>query len=411
MSKTMSRRVGVARPEAAVTGTGIPRSVVRKPRGFASPTVASEARAAVALSRPSLDDGKRSSRVAARASLSFDKQGSESTDLSSGGSRFNSDCVDVLVGATSGKVVQLYRTPLLSEEDLKTLLDRAQREVSADIDGLESEACFNLEVTDALSIAESETVLWLLGETYELDKLTSASALAEGSAASVVEVGPRMSFSTAWSSNAVSIFKSCGLGANIGRAERSSRFRISVGGRPGGLTDEEEAAFADLVHDRMTEQVYPSPLLSFKTDAVPAPVLSIPVLEEGRPALERISEEMGLAFDDWDIDYYCDLFTNQVGRNPTNVELFDLGQSNSEHSRHWFFKGELTVVSPSIESQSTPGLSSAKAWQCADRKTTPSLLSHTSNSLSILTQFLLNSLSILCVWCKIGRQKSERVSL
>ena len=146
MSKTMSRRVGVARPEAAVTGTGIPRSVVRKPRGFASPTVASEARAAVALSRPSLDDGNRSSRVAARASLSFDKQGSESTDLSSGGSRFNSDCVDVLVGATSGKVVQLYRTPLLSEEALKTLLDRAQREVSADIDGLESEACFNLEV-------------------------------------------------------------------------------------------------------------------------------------------------------------------------------------------------------------------------------------------------------------------------
>lgn len=46
----------------------------------------------------------------------------------------------------------------------------------------------------------------------------------------------------------------------------------------------------------------------------------------------------GLAFDDWDLDYYSELFTTKVQRNPTTVELFDLAQSNSEHSRHWFFK-------------------------------------------------------------------------
>ena len=27
----------------------------------------------------------------------------------------------------------------------------------------------------------------------------------------------------------------------------------------------------------------------------------------------------------------------------TDVECFDLSQSNSEHSRHWFFKGELVI--------------------------------------------------------------------
>ena len=31
----------------------------------------------------------------------------------------------------------------------------------------------------------------------------------------------------------------------------------------------------------------------------------------------------------------------EMGRNPTNVELFDIAQSNSEHSRHWFFKANL----------------------------------------------------------------------
>lgn len=46
----------------------------------------------------------------------------------------------------------------------------------------------------------------------------------------------------------------------------------------------------------------------------------------------------GLAFDGWDLEYYTEMFKTKVGRNPTTVELFDLAQSNSEHSRHWFFK-------------------------------------------------------------------------
>ena len=33
----------------------------------------------------------------------------------------------------------------------------------------------------------------------------------------------------------------------------------------------------------------------------------------------------------------------QLQRNPTSVECFDLAQSNSEHSRHWFFRGQLVV--------------------------------------------------------------------
>jgi len=50
----------------------------------------------------------------------------------------------------------------------------------------------------------------------------------------------------------------------------------------------------------------------------------------------------GLAFDDWDLDFYTDLFKNRLKRNPTSVECFDLAQSNSEHSRHWFFKVTLS---------------------------------------------------------------------
>ena len=37
------------------------------------------------------------------------------------------------------------------------------------------------------------------------------------------------------------------------------------------------------------------------------------------------------------------MFRDDVGRDPTDVELFDIAQSNSEHSRHWFFKADLFV--------------------------------------------------------------------
>jgi phosphoribosylformylglycinamidine synthase len=57
----------------------------------------------------------------------------------------------------------------------------------------------------------------------------------------------------------------------------------------------------------------------------------------------QINDELGLAFDDWDLDFYCQLFKEQMKRNPTDVECFDMAQSNSEHSRHWFFGGKMVI--------------------------------------------------------------------
>jgi phosphoribosylformylglycinamidine synthase len=93
----------------------------------------------------------------------------------------------------------------------------------------------------------------------------------------------------------------------------------------------------------MTECPYPKPLTTFETGIKPEPVRIVPLMERGRAALEKINREMGLGLDDWDLDYYTNLFKNEIKRNPTNVECFDLSQSNSEHSRHWFFRGRLIV--------------------------------------------------------------------
>jgi phosphoribosylformylglycinamidine synthase len=109
------------------------------------------------------------------------------------------------------------------------------------------------------------------------------------------------------------------------------------------IDDEVVKTLAAEVHDRMTEQVYDEPLKSFELNVTPEQVYTVPITTEGRSALERVDKEMGLAFDDQDFDFYMRLFCDEIGRDPTNVELFDMAQSNSEHSRHWFFAGELTV--------------------------------------------------------------------
>ncbi|KAJ6429177.1 hypothetical protein OIU84_020750 [Salix udensis] len=69
-----------------------------------------------------------------------------------------------------------------------------------------------------------------------------------------------------------------------------------------------------------------------------------PVMERGRRALEEINQETGLAFDEQDLQYYTRLSREDIKRNPTTVELFDVSQSNcSEHSRHWFVTGNIIM--------------------------------------------------------------------
>lgn len=195
------------------------------------------------------------------------------------------------------------------------------------------ETCFNVGLRPGAALTEQgeRTLAWLLAETFEPDSLAVTSAL-KGRA---FEVGPRLNFQTAWSANAVSIFHACGV-PEVVRVERSRRYLVQ-----GGAADL-MPAFVALVHDRMTECVYEGTLNSFETGVSKEMSYEIDILGGGADALERLSEEQGLGFDDQDVKYYVELFKG-MGRNPTNVELFDLAQSNSEHSRHWFFKGNLVI--------------------------------------------------------------------
>lgn len=95
-------------------------------------------------------------------------------------------------------------------------------------------------------------------------------------------MGPRLNFSTAWSTNAICIFHACGL-TNIPRAECSRRYLVHS---TEPLTKEEKTAFTsrwrgrvsepDSVHDHMTEEPYLTRLCSFQDGSGARPDQDVP---------------------------------------------------------------------------------------------------------------------------------------
>jgi len=198
---------------------------------------------------------------------------------------------------------------------------------------VELEYCFYVELQAPLTGVQENTLSWFLAETFEPERFGRESFLTRGGA-ECVEVGPRLNFQTAFSTNAVSICHACGL-TQVTRLERSRRYLLPPG--------ERRKPFAAEHHDRMTECVYEQPLETFETGIEREPVRAVPLLDQGLEALRGVNRELGLGMDEWDLDFYYRLFTQRLRRDPTNVECFQLGQANSEHSRHWFFKGRLLI--------------------------------------------------------------------
>lgn len=243
------------------------------------------------------------------------------------------------------------------------------------------EYCYYVETSESLTKKELEILKWLLAETFEKENFKQKSFFT-GGRQDIIEIGPRLNFETAFSSNAVAICHTCGL-EKITRIELSRRYRLLPALLPEGSTRQ----FIDMHHDRMTECVYPRPLDTFEIGIKPEEVHDVPLMEKGiealkekgMKALERFNRKIGLGMDEWDINFYYNLFVNTIGRNPTNVECFQLGQANSEHSRHWFFKGRLI-----IDGKEVPGTLLQIIKSTLDAAPSNSIIAFNDNSSSII---------------------------
>jgi len=191
------------------------------------------------------------------------------------------------------------------------------------------EYCFNVDMSAPLNSNERSILRQLLADGFVSETLSENPIHPDGR--EVVELGPRMNFATAYSTNIVAICQTCGL-EKVTRIERSRRYHLSSGVDKGRFIQEH--------HDRMTECLYDQPLQTFETGTLPEPVFEIPMLEKGPDALLEIP---GLAMDEWDRNLYYHYFVKEEGRNPTIVEIRDLDNANSEHSRHGYFKGRQMI--------------------------------------------------------------------
>jgi phosphoribosylformylglycinamidine synthase len=189
---------------------------------------------------------------------------------------------------------------------------------------------FYIETTGPLSEPELKQLQWLIAETFEPGNTGIEPHIP---ASQAVEIGPRLSIETPFSSNAVSICQAMGL-RQITRIERTHRYAAGNG---------QSADILKTRLDRMTEQHYPNGIESFDTGTTPEDVRVIDLMGRGKAELEEMNSALGLGMDARDLEYYQHLFAEVLRRNPTDVELFQLGNANSEHSRHWYFKGQIVI--------------------------------------------------------------------
>lgn len=182
------------------------------------------------------------------------------------------------------------------------------------VETVDKALCFYIESSREINCKSEMPILMRILQAVQNKKINHSN---------YVEVGPKLNFTTPWSSNTVQLLHQSGFHF-ISRVEKSNLYRKGF----------------EYQFDPVLETVYPKDGLE-TLDIVGKKVRESRVVDINK--IGKYAEKHGLAFDKEDVVYYKRLF-KKLGRHPTDVELFDLAQSNSEHSRHWFFNGRLIDI-------------------------------------------------------------------
>jgi phosphoribosylformylglycinamidine synthase len=176
------------------------------------------------------------------------------------------------------------------------------------------------------------------GQKFDSKTQGSPGLLSKPSGGTAIVI-PRFGTVSPWASKATDIACQCGL--DVLRIERGIQFTWKTK-KP--LSIEENSLVLAAIHDRMTEVVIQSineAELLYQALA-DRPLKRIPVLSEGRSALDAANQELGLALSDDEVAYLADNFI-RLERNPSDVELIMFAQANSEHCRHKIFNSSWTI--------------------------------------------------------------------
>ena len=225
----------------------------------------------------------------------------------------------------------LLGAPALSQFRLDKLL-RSLQAVDPRIAGVTARFVHFVDASQALEAKELE----LLGKL-----LTYGSQAPPGSdRGRQLLITPRTGTVSPWSSKATDIAHVCGL-LHVRRLERGTLYFIEASAEG---SDDDWRRWGSLLHDRMTESVWPGAdrLPGSHQGSSARPLRLVALAGDGHAALARANAEWGLALSGDEIDYLVRAF-GKLGRDPTDVELMMFAQANSEHCRHKIFNAQFIV--------------------------------------------------------------------
>lgn len=155
-------------------------------------------------------------------------------------------------------------------------------------------------------------------------------------------VVPRIGTISPWASKATDIAHNCGL-TKIRRVERGIAWHIQNEDCSAfSLKDRE--IISSYIYDRMMESVLKSSeegaaLFERQT---PKPCNTVALTTGGMDALREANVNLGLALSEPEMNYLMDSFKD-LGRDPTDIELYMFAQMNSEHCRHKVFNAKWEI--------------------------------------------------------------------
>jgi len=228
-------------------------------------------------------------------------------------------------------MLELPGQPALSDFRVAKLT-RALKRVDERVDSLQARYVYFVATHQDLSRQERTRLDALLLSGEKPKKLKKG--------ATTLIVVPRPGTISPWSSKATDIATACDIAA-VDRIERGIAYAISFSGK---VDDAAVAALMPLLFDRMTEAVYQDAKqveALFETHEV-APVVIVPLAENGRDALVVANTELGLALSDDEVDYLVKSYAD-LNRDPTDAELMMFAQANSEHCRHKIFNASWVI--------------------------------------------------------------------
>lgn len=209
-------------------------------------------------------------------------------------------------------------------------LERLNARLDALHRGARVQACWFVYFIDAAAAPEGEPRQHLLEALEAKDGKPETASL---------WVVPRLGTISPWSSKATDILH--GAGFDVRRVERGTAWQLS--GLP-AATDPRHGEVLAVLHDAMTQSVLTQldQAQGLFLAGQPGDLVYVRLGSDPRAALAKANAELGLALAEDEIDYLAERYA-ELGRDPTDAELFMFAQANSEHCRHKVFNASWTM--------------------------------------------------------------------